>query len=365
MIAGTRARVGAAVLSCGVASCVLGFSLSLLLSGIGSVPAPTLDFAPAQGGEDSAGEDSGGSYEEALAAVEETNIAVNSDPEANLTALSEAIEQLSGFGPQIAASPDGRETLDLSLLNLARTLLLTEDEARAAEVMDQVIRSAYGRTLPTRRFGPTLVEFHDQRRALLDAQGSASIQVQCRVSCRVVIDAQATTTDSGPLYLGSHRVWIEAVDHDPGADAGSDAEPARHEVVLEQAGTTTVLHFPAEEPVCDEPAPVVVKPAPPPEPKRMLPRWAEITVAVIGVGATIAGGVMLGLDGNCSGGGGLDPIADAQQCPQLYEGTVPGLVAIGVGSALVVAGAVTLSVDEVRVGNQRGRQALLTWKMRF
>jgi hypothetical protein len=314
-----------------------------------SVPAPNLQFAP---GEQAAA----GDFEAALAAVEQANLAVNNDPEANHPSLAAAIEQLSSFGPQIAANPKARETLDLSLLNLARALLLTGDEAGAAKVMDEVLRSAHGRKLPIKSFGPTLVEFHDARRAVLDEQGTAAIQVQCRVSCRVVIDAQAATTDSGPLYLGPHRVFIEAVDGSvPAVDLTRD---------LGEAGTTEVIHFPEAEPTCDQPAPVVAPPqAPPPAPKRILPRWAEISVAAIGVGAAVAGGVMLGLDGKCPGG--RDPVADAQQCPTLYEGTVPGLVAIGIGSALLVVGTVTLSVDEVRIGKERGRQAMLNWTVRF
>jgi hypothetical protein len=298
-----------------------------------------------------------GDYEAAVAAVEQANLAVNNDPEASLAELEGAIELLFEFGPAIAASSDGRETLDLSLLNLARALLLTNDEARAAEVMDQVIRTARGRDLPIRRFGPTLVGFHDARRALLDQRGTAAIQVHCRTDCRVVIDAQQATPDSGPLYLGPHRVWIMASD--------GSVPDVRHDIDLDEAGATTVLEYPAEQPPsCEvDPTPVVVAPPPPPPPSRLLPRWAEIGVTAIGLGAVVAGGVMLGLDGHCPKG--LDPVADAQSCPKLYEGTVPGLVAIGLGSVFVVAGAVTLSIDEVRVANQRGRQATLAWTMQF
>lgn len=337
-----------------MAPSLLALSLALI-EAIASVPAPRLDFAPAE----HAGSDDG-DFEAALAAVEQANIAVNNDPETNLPGLAAAIEQLASFGPQIAASPAAREALDLSLLNLARARLLTGDEAGAAEIMDQAIRGAYDRKLPIKRFGPTLVDFHDQRRALLDERGTGSIQVRCSASCRVVIDAQPATTDSGPLYLGPHRVWIESVDSIDGEVPAVDVE-----LELTEAGTTEVILFPADQPTCKEAPPVVVEPPPPPPPppKRILPRWAEISVTAIGVGAVIAGGVMLGLDGKCPGG--LDPIADAQQCPQLYEGTLPGLVAIGVGSALVVAGGVTLGIDEVRVGNQRGRQAVLGWQMRF
>jgi hypothetical protein len=300
-----------------------------------------------------------GSYEGALAAVDEANIAVNRDPEANLGALEQAIDQLLAFGPQIAADPKGREALDLSLLNLARALLLTEAKDRASEVMDAVLLTAHDRKLPVKRFGPTLVDFHDARRRALDEWGTGSILVQCRVSCRVVIDEQAATSSSGPLYLGKHRVWIEAAD--------GSGEPERHTIELGEPGVTEVVNFPAESdddcPIV-APVPMVVAPAPQrPAPKRILPRWAEIGVMVIGAGAVAAGGALMGLDGNCPGGG--DPMADAAQCPELYEGTISGLVAIGVGSALLVTGGVMLSVDEVRVGNETGRQATLTWRMRF
>ncbi|HLT39437.1 MAG TPA: hypothetical protein VK034_24305, partial [Enhygromyxa sp.] len=227
----------------------------------------------------------------------------------------------------------------------------------AAEVMDRVLRTSSGRKLPIKRFGPTLADFHNRRKALLDEAGTGSIQIRCGVSCRVVIDTQPTTTESGSLYLGTHRVWIESLDGEvPAVDL---------EVELTEAGATEVVHFPADQPACEAPEPIIIEPPPPPPPppKRILPRWAEISVVAIGVGAVVAGGVMLGLDGNCPGG--LDPMLDAQQCPELYEGTVPGLVAIGVGSALVVAGGVTLGIDEVRVGKHRGRQAMISWTMKF
>jgi hypothetical protein len=300
----------------------------------------------------------GGTYEGAVAAVDEANIAVNRDPEANLAALEQAIEQLLAFGPQIAADPKGREALDLSLLNLARALLLTGANDRATQVMDAVLLTAHDRKLPVKRFGPTLVDFHDDRRKALDEQGSGSILVNCRVSCRVVIDEQTATASSGLLYLGSHRVWVEASD--------GSAEPERHTIELGKPGVTEVVYYPAEsDDECDIVAPVQVVEAPvaAPPPKRLLPRWAEIGVMVIGAGAVAAGGVLMGLDGKCPRG--LDPMADAAQCPELYEGTVSGLVSLGVGSALLVTGTVMLSVDEVRLGNETGRQAMLTWRMRF
>ncbi|KIG15248.1 hypothetical protein DB30_05792 [Enhygromyxa salina] len=338
-----------------MASPVLACSLAALSTVTSfSVPAPQL-AAPIV---EFAAPESDGDYEAALTAVDEANIAVNRDPESSLPMLEAALEQLVGFGPQIAADPKGREALDLSQLNLARALLLADNEDRAARVMDAVLLTARDRKLPIKRFGPTLVAFHDARRKLLDERGAGSIQIQCRLACRIVIDEQPATANSGLLYLGPHRVWVEA------ADGSAPAE--RHEIELGEDGVSEVLYYPeiADDDECEivAPPPVAVEPPPPP-PKRILPRWAEISVAVIGVGAVAAGGVLLGLDGKCPGG--QDPVADASECPDLYEGTVSGIAAVGIGSALIVLGGVTLAVDEVRVGKQTGRQAVLAWQMRF
>jgi hypothetical protein len=300
-----------------------------------------------------------GGYDEALVAIDEANTAVNRDPEANLATLEQAITRLLEFGVQVASDPKGREALDLSQLNLARALLMTEAKDRAAEVMDDVLRSAQDRKLPVKRFGPTLASFYDERQKLLDAQGTGSLQVHCFVACRVVIDEHAATTESGPLYLGKHRVWVEAAD-------GSEP-PLRTTVELTEAGVAQVLDYPAAaKDDCESPLPPTVVETPKPEPttpKRILPRWAEITVLTLGVGAVAAGGVLLAMDGNCPGGG--DPVADAGSCPEVFESTAAGLVSIGVGSAFLLAGTITLAIDEVRVGKQTGRQAMLTWQMRF
>lgn len=352
-----RAAVASFVLACALAASSVFASLSAPPEG--EAAGETQAEGQAEGQVEGPGEaQATGTYEQALAAADEANVAVNRDPEANLAALEQAIETLLGFAPQIAASANGREALDLSQLNLARALLLTEDKARAAQVMDAVLLTAHDRKLPIKSFGPKLADFHDQRRKALDEAGTGAILVHCRVSCRVVIDEQTATSTSGPLYLGPHRVWVEAAD--------GSAEPERHTIELTKPGVTEVVYFPAEsDDECEivAPPPVVAPVAPPPTRKRILPRWAEIGVMVIGAGAVAAGGVLMGLDGKCPGG--LDPIADAPQCPELYEGTISGLVSLGVGSALLLTGTVMLSVDEVRVGKETGRQAMVTWTMRF
>lgn len=329
--------------------------LALALALLASVPSPHLVRAPAPENVESGpavGDHSTG-YQAALAAVEEANLAVNSDPEANLAALATAIDELAEHDLALAMHPPGREALDLSRLNLARALLLTGDEARAGEVMDEVLRGAGERPLPVARFGPTLAEFHDRHRAALEKGGTGAIQVRCELSCRVVIDARSANGDSGPLFLGEHRVRVTALD--------DSLPPAEQVVELHEAGATMVIHYPAESLGCEpEPAPPPAPLPPPAPPKRLLPRWAEISVTAIGLASIVAGGIALGFDGKCPGSN--DPNRD---CPMVWEGTGPGLIAIGLGGAVTVLGAVTLSIDEDRLAHQRGRRAMLGWRMQF
>ena len=336
-----------------VASSLLASTL-VAACGLATVPpAPTLNGALIVAAAD-------GDYAAALEQIDAANTAVNKDPEANIAQLEEAIEKLSEFGIELADDPEGREALELSRLNLARALLVVKQEDKASAIMDTTLIRAHGRDLPTKRFGPTLAKFAAKRLRTLEAFGTGTVEVNCATSCRVIIDEEVMGESSAPLFLGEHKVWIQSTD--------GSFETESYTVMLEEDGQVVRYDYPKdgipEEPLpACEPVDVEPPPPPPPPPKRILPRWASITVAVIGAGAAVAGGVMLGLDGSCPGG--LDPEADAADCPQIYEGTVPGLVAIGIGSALTVAGSVVIAVDEVRVGKQKGQQATIGWKMRF
>ena len=292
----------------------------------------------APGGED---------YRRAVADVDEANIAVNRDPEANYPQLAEALEHLAQYEAELGEDVDTRELLVLSMLNLARAQLLAGDAAAAAETMDEVLRATPGQSLPLERFGPTLAEFHDERRAELDRLGTAEIQVECEVSCQLLVDEQPMAEESGPLYLGTYRVWIRATDGSVPAE--------RHEIELDHAGGVEVVRFPAAGlPPVEKDEPAVRQ--------RILPRWAELGVAIFGVGAVVGGGVALAFDGRCTNGG--DP-SDPVGCPSLFESTGAGLTAIGLGGVLALTGGVMLVVDEVRVGRNRGQQLSLAWTIRF
>ena len=102
-----------------LASTLAALSIATNLTPLAPLEGPALiQYALAEGG-----------YAGALEAVDQANIAVNKDPEANIAQLETAIAELLAFGPELADDPKGREALDLSQLNLARALLLAKDKA--------------------------------------------------------------------------------------------------------------------------------------------------------------------------------------------------------------------------------------------
>ncbi|MFV8754403.1 hypothetical protein ACNOYE_27975 [Nannocystaceae bacterium ST9] len=294
-------------------------------------------------------------YSAAIERIESLNKAVNRDPEANYEALAESLDQLARFAPTLSADPHGREVRLLALLNLARALLLTGHDAGAGLMMDEAIRLVRGGELPVARFGPTLSSFHTDRREALAKRGSGQLHVECRQPCRVYLDELELTLDesgeSGPLLLGSYRVWIEGSEPEAAA-------PERHLVELDVDGEIETLAFPiAPVEVADE------APPPPAPRRRLLPRWAEIGGLALGVGLIATGGVLLGVDGRCPKG--RDPVDDAALCPKLYESSAGGFTALGLGAALGLSGGVLLTIDEVRVGKARAAQAMLGYTIRF
>jgi hypothetical protein len=300
-------------------------------------------------------------YTEAVAEVDRLNLAVNRDPDANHPALAAAVEKLTEFADELARDPKARELRTLAQLNVARALLRAGDEEAAGTLVDEAIRAAGDAEIPADNFGPKFGDFFDKRLEALREWGTGAIAVECTMPCRVLID-EREVADSGTagLYFGNYRVWIGPED----PTSVEDPTPAQHRIEIDIDGEIEKLEY-APAPKIIEPEPVVEPPKVEPPPKRLLPRWAEITGLGVGAGLMILGGVLLGTDGNCVAGGGLDPMADAQQCPQLWESTVSGAVLLATGAALGIAGGVTLAIDEVRLNNYKGTQAVLTWTIRF
>ena len=78
--------------------------------------------------------------------------------------------------------------------------------------------------------------------------------------------------------------------------------------------------------------------------ERPLPRWLRplgIVGGVSGIGLAIGGGVLLALDGQCSG----SAPAPILECPQVFSSRTPGAALTAAGAGLLIAGASTFGLS--------------------
>jgi len=289
-------------------------------------------------------------YKEALARVDTAMKMANEDPASGSTQLRDAISLLQGFAPLLATDPVGQEQRTMAQLTLARALLATNNADGAREAMDEAIRTSRGDPLPTKNFGPGLTALHREREGVLDKQGAGSIEIECHTPCRVFVNERPTQYRTDGLVPGNYRLWIEAKD-------GSEPVVQRL-VTIEGDGQVFALEFGRVR---------VVPPDNPPDPtpkikSRLLPRWADVLLLTAGAAAIGTGGALLGIHHKCPGL--TDPRVEPQ-CPQVYVTKTAGIITLAAGSAVFLAGTITLSIDEVRVANQRKTQASLVWTLRF
>lgn len=308
-----------------------------------SEPAPGTDVPPPQL------QETDSEYQAALARVETAMKMANEDPASGSTQLRDALNLLQGFAPQLAKHPEGQELRTNAQLTLARALLATNNADGARDAMDEAIRTSRGDPLPTKSFGPGLTALHRERQGVLDKQGTGAIDIVCNKPCRVFINERPTQQRTDGLVPGSYRVWVEATDK---------SEPVVQKLVtLERDGHTFKLEFGRViDTQPDTPKqPTVVK-------KRILPRWADILLMTAGAAAVGAGAALWAIDHKCPD---LSNPRVAPMCPEVYLTKTAGIITVAGGGALLLTGTVLLSIDEVRVANQRGTQASLMWTLRF
>src|SRR5690606_14671371 len=256
-----------------------------------------------------------GSYEQTASqldfAVE--NFAGEDRP-ASIRALESLLDRVGQY-PDEATSTVPEKVLQGWII-LAGLYLAEGDEAAATEVMDEAIRTARGQTLPVRAYGPKVNQLYKDRKDALQAAGMATIAVDCKVDCKIVINERLLSERSEKLFLGSYRVWIKATE--------GDTSWEYQEVELTAAEQVETIVYEDPSPIV-EPPPIPDKPPEPsPKPKRMLPRAAEIAGLAAGVGLVIAGAVMLSFDGKCDESK-QRPTADTtpEECGNIYQ-TRPG-----------------------------------------
>jgi hypothetical protein len=312
-------------------------------AGAATQPGPSTTEAPAPQVQDSNAE-----YQAALDRVNTAMKMANEDPASGSTQLRDALNLLQGFGPQLAMHPEGQELRTMGQLTLARALLATNDADGAREAMDEAIRTSRGDPLPTKSFGPGLTALHREREGVLEKQGKGGIEVVCNTPCRVFINERPTQQRTEGLVPGSYRVWVQASD-------GSEPFVQRL-VTIEGDGHVSKLEFGRVVEPPDEDGP-----KPKPRKDRILPRWADVLLLSAGAVAIGAGATLWAIDHKCP------DLSDARtsQCPEVFLTKTAGIITVAGGGALLLTGTVLLSVDEVRVANQRGTQASLMWTLRF
>ncbi len=305
-------------------------SLALLLAPP-APPRPRLDVDAPTG----ASADVDLEYRALVTRIEQLNDRMNQGEDV-ADELTRALADLSRHAPQLADDPTTQELRALAMLNLARARLAADMVDEAVEVLDEAIRTAMGEDLPADRFGPSLAKLYADRRRALEQAGKASIEIECQVPCRVFVNERAAGPHIDDLVLGTYRVWVEA-----SSTPLADEAATRTNVNLTEPGQTASIEL-------DKPKPSESRRTlDPVTTKRIMPMPAEAALITLGAGASLIGALLIGIGGD--------------QRPQLITGSTM----LGVGGAMLLAGSVTLGIDEVREANQRDRRLSLVWTMKF
>jgi hypothetical protein len=295
--------------------------------------------------------------------------ATNDDP-GNATELAELLDQAPGFTTTLANDDAARNDRNTGLLALARAYLVNDARDKAVATMDEALRSAGNDPLDVDRFGPSLGELHRERVAALDNAGKGTIKVDCAAPCRVYLNEHPAPAHASGLWVGPYRVHVES---------STDAYPAHDEVVVVgQSGQVVQVAFPAGFEGPARPDPLTNGPGEDDEPavkkpKRMMPRWLEVTAIVGGLAAAGAGTFLFLANDRCVGDLQTTPTPTMPgTCSDIYDSRVGGLAAIGAGAAFFAGGVITLSIDESRVRRARkadaapdGRTVMVGYTRRF
>jgi hypothetical protein len=276
------------------------------------------------------------SYETVVADLEAAITLLTEDPTAGNRPLESALLALDDHAPRLAKDPETLARRGDAMLQLARSQLV-ETPDLAAQTMDEAIRQAHGAPLPAASYGPRLDKLYQERLEVMNNLGTAELEINCTIRCRVYVDGHEEPIVSGPLHLGPHHVWVE--------DSGGMYPPMRSIEDLSVAGKTYQLSYGPHSPRQRHDATPVA---------RLAPRWVEITLITLGtamlVGGTTAWAVY-GARKEHSQGFDARPLALA--------------LTMGLGGVSLGVGSVMLSVDRRRDAQNESLQAMLSWRAQF
>ena len=282
---------------------------------------------------------------EATSLVAEMRAAIESaekNPDSGRAELRAALARFDEEPSVVATSNDAHAARIDGLLALAKAELAVGREADAIAALDKAIRIARGEPLPVAKHGQRLIKLHDLRVGAPELRPNGSLHVTCSVQCRVILDGRTAGHGTDVMItgvpLGGHQLRVEPmaaeIDHHFQTDVMlSNGEPERtYDYRVPEAGT------PAKSTVDRAPADATAKP-------RKLPRWAGILGIGVGAAVTIAGAVLIAMDGKCPDGS--NP-RSADPCPDILNTDAVGIALTSVGAATLVGFSVALGVGEAR-----------------
>ncbi len=146
--------------------------------------------------------------------VSEGDQLVYTDPKAAVEVLSKARAQLEAIGDGVSANDKVRSEFLKTQMLLARSHLDSGNEARAGDVLREVLR-AYGDDLEVsdRDYHPRLVKLFQKVKAGMRAERTATVSVQTpEPGCNVLLDGRILEGDTPReyknLYPGAHYLQV-------------------------------------------------------------------------------------------------------------------------------------------------------------
>jgi hypothetical protein len=277
------------------------------------------------------------------------------DPARGVERLREGLDAAASQPVDVATDPALQRARTYALLALTRALLQLERHAEARDVMDEAVRIARSDRLPVALYGPAVVELYEARRAAAENRPIGSLEVQCTVPCRVILDERLAGLGHGVsltgVPLGRHRVWV---------DAPNDgwAEPLHRTIDLGPGGPIRLAYEPVAQ---SEPSPQPV-PDGAPIRRRRLPRWAGVLGVATGAVLMITGGVLLGVDGRCPD---LSDPRREDPCPDVLDTNAGGIALLAIGGATLTGFSVAFAIGEIRQHKTAVAHASLRYTLRF
>lgn len=283
------------------------------------------------------------------------------DPQIAMSKLRELLAKAEAYPFEVADELGAHRARVRALLALAQLLIESGDVDGAIANIDEAIRVVRGDPLPP-GIGPALEQLIFERLAAPENAHRGSLQVRCRVPCRVVLDerdvGRGSEISARGLPLGRHRLHIRTLAPPAFNETHTvllTDEHARFEHRFE--GPPTVAQQTLNDPT-DTPS---FRRHRPQDPTWKMPRWTSIAGIAAGSALVVSGALLMAFHGRCFDL--TDPKLEPH-CPDVLDTRWAGAgLAIG-GSAMIIAFSITLGIGDYRGRRayERQMQARMGWR---